>query len=126
MDNNTTETTYFRYFRNLQGELMSIDFAKQSRRRVPLFDRSCLTPDFHDQEEESAEMKELQDEVSYSLTPTERSTFLRLLDDFSIAELAKDDRVSRAAIYCRIHSMVPKNEYVKIWWERKNKINQHE
>jgi DNA-directed RNA polymerase specialized sigma24 family protein len=123
MDDDTFKTRYFRYIRTLDGRLVAIDFVRQNGRRVPRFDSSSLTPPLHDQEEDSEEMKELKAEVTYALTQIETLTFLRLLDDWPVTEVAKEDRVSRTAIYKRIENMIRKNDYVWIWWRGRNKIN---
>ena len=65
--------------------------------------------------------------VTYDLTPMEKRSFLRVTEDgFSILELAKEEGVSRPAIYCRFRRMRAKNVFVQAWWTMKKHKNQHE
>ena len=124
MDDYRSEITYFRYCRTLDGRLEPVDTARQNGRVVPRFPRSITEPPPSD-ETETAEYRELVEEVSENLNAVERGTWLRILDHQPILEIAKEDGVTRAAIYDRIHRMVEKNEYCAIWWRLKNKVNQH-
>ena len=71
---------------------------------------------------DEAEIKELQDELCYDLNEVERRTFLRIMQDWTLHEIAKDEGVSHPAIYCRIRGkdgksgMVLKNRFVWFWW----------
>lgn len=125
MDSSDHEVHYFRYVRRLDGSLEPVDLARRNGRVVPRFHPSVLEPPPTQDPEESREYRELVDEVSQNLNPLERKTWLRLLDGVPILDVAKDDHVSRAAIYDRLRRMVVKNEYVAIWWRLKNKCNQH-
>src|SRR5438128_233438 len=105
-----TETRYFRLVRDFTGKLVPVDLARRNRRLVPRFHPSMLDPLAGDVEE-LGDFHELVAEVSQNLNPLETRTWLRLLDGMSILDLAKDDRVSRAAIYSRLERMVTKNAY---------------
>jgi len=126
MDRSDYEVHYFRYVRTLDGSLEPVDLARRNGRVVPRFHPSVIEPPLPAQEpEESPEYRELVDEVSHNLNPLERKTWLRLLDGMPILDVAKDDEVTRAAIYDRLRRMIAKNDYVAIWWRLKNKTNQH-
>jgi hypothetical protein len=123
---NDPETIYFRYCRTFDGRLEPVDLARRNGRLVPRFHPSVLIPtERPDDPEQSGEYLDLLDEVCQNLTGLERQTWLKLLDQQPILEIARDAGVSRAAIYDRIRRMVNKNPYCAIWWRIKNKINQH-
>jgi Putative helix-turn-helix protein, YlxM / p13 like len=124
-DDFESETSYYRYVRRLDGGLEPVDFARRNGRLVPRFHPSVTEPEIQRQGEESDEYKELVTEVSQDLNEIERSTWLKILDERSIVEIAEEDGVTRAAVYDRIRRMVKKNDYVAIWWRLKNKVNQH-
>lgn len=132
MDDFQSEINYFRYCRRLDGSIEPVDLAKRNGRLVPRFHPSVIEPASSAEPEDSAEYRELVEEVCQNLNPVERRTWLRLLDGRSILDVAAEDGVSRAAIYERIRGnnrghigMVGKNGYVAIWWRIKNKHNQH-
>jgi len=68
------------------------------------------------------ELRELQDELCYNLNDVERRTFLRIMQDWTLHEIARDEGVSHPAIYCRLRGkdgksgMVKKNRFVWFWW----------
>jgi hypothetical protein len=125
MDASESEVHYFRYVRKVDGSLEPVDVARRNGRVVPRFHPSVLEPPETTDPEETPEYQELVSEISQNLNPTEKGTWLRLLDGASICDIASDARVSRAAIYDRIKRMVAKNDYVAIWWRLKNKVNQY-
>ncbi len=119
------ETLYFRSCRNLSGKSRDLSFCKRNGRPEPIF-----PPNWSEQEQESdnQELQELIEEICYGLSPIERSTWLLLIDGLSLSEIARNDCVSRQAIYARIRGtkkspggMIAKNEYVAIWWKLHNK-----
>lgn len=74
------------------------------------------------------QVQELLDELSKNLTPLERSTWERLMDGSSIAEIAGQDSIKCSAVYARIRGnskgqggMISKNEYVALWWSLHDK-----
>jgi hypothetical protein len=125
MDTPDYDTHYFRYCRRLDGSLEPIDLAKRNQRRVPRFHPSVIEAP-ESEPEESAEYRELVEEVSQNLNAVERRTWLKIIDGRSTLDIAAEDGVSRAAVYCRLKAMVRKNAYVAIWWRLKKKKNQHE
>jgi hypothetical protein len=122
----TAETTYYRYCRGHDGRLYSVDVAKRNGRAVPLFPPSAFESESLGDGEHTSDFLETVEIVTYDLTEVQRRTFLRLtIDGRSILDVAKEEAVSRAAIYARIRAMVHRNLFVKAWWLNKNKVNQH-
>jgi hypothetical protein len=123
------ESTYFSYFRRIDGSLQSAGRAKRNGRVVPTFAPSALEPEAYSAMEESSEYKALKREVLYNLTPCEQRTLERRADGVPVSEIAKEEGVSRAAIRKRILAMISKNEYMEISSRHgilKRKKNQHE
>lgn len=118
-----SETTFFRYCRDHNGKLVPLDVARRNKCLVPRFHPSITDPHSPQDAEESSEYQELVEEVSQNLNPVERRTWLKILDGQSIREIAKEEGVSRQAIYDRIRRMVKKNQYCAIWWRIHNKGN---
>jgi hypothetical protein len=124
MDTEANETLYFRYCRTLDGSLVAIDTARQNGRLVPRFSPNQFEPLPDDS---SSELDELVVEVCQNLSSIERRTWLQIIDGLTIVDIAAADGVSRAAIYERIRGnskgqggMIAKNDYCRIWWERRN------
>jgi hypothetical protein len=70
-----------------------------------------------------------QSRLFVNLNPTERETWRKILNAESIAGIAEDEGVSRAAIYSRIlgssrgrGGMIRKNFWVLLWWEMRQRI----
>ncbi len=112
--NSFDETTYFRYCRKIDGSLEPVDVARRNDRLVPRFHSSVFETEFQPEPDESPEYRELVAEVTQKLTPVQSRTFLRLADGASILEIAKEENVSRAAIYDRIKRMIRRNAYCAI------------
>lgn len=128
MDQSDYETTYFRYVRKLDGSLEPVDLARRNGRLVPRFHPSVTEPEGRSADAETSDFQELVEEVSQNLTETERRTWLRILDGRSILDIAEEDGVSRAAVYCRIHHMIAHNPYCAIsavHGALRQKTNQH-
>jgi DNA-directed RNA polymerase specialized sigma24 family protein len=121
------ETTYYRYCRDQSGKLVSIDLARENGRLVPRFPREITEPGFISSEEESAEFVELVEEVSQGLNELERRRWLlATVNEQSISEIAKTEKVSRSAIIDSFRRMARKNDYVAIWLRNKKQRNQYE
>ena len=108
-----SEVSYFRYCRDQRGNLVPIDLARRNGRLVPRFPPSMIEPAVPG-EEESDEFGDLVAEVTQNLTAVQSRTFLRLADGASILEIAKEENISRAAIYDRIKRMIRRNAYCAI------------
>jgi hypothetical protein len=126
-DKPEADVHYFRYVRDLYGNLVPVNFARRGPCRVPYFPSSMTEPPPPQDEEGSREYHETIEVVTYDLTPMEKRSFLRVTEDgFSILELAKEEGVSRPAIYCRFRCIRAKNVFVQAWWTMKKHKNQHE
>jgi len=126
MNSDEYEVSYFRYCHSLIGALEPIDVARRNGRLVPCFPQSLIAgPPGDTAAEESAEYRQLVEEVCQNLNKIERRTWLRILEGRPILDVAIEEHVSRTAIYDRIRRMVEKNAYCAIWWQLKNKVNQH-
>lgn len=120
------ETTEFRQWRTLDGSAEPVDLIRRNKQLVPRYSPAVTEPPAVDR----GELKRLLREVMYELTPCERRTWLLLMLGFSIVETARKERVSRTAIYERIRGnskgqggMIRKNDYVRIWWERRKDLH---
>lgn len=132
MNDKFDETTYYRHFRTLDGRLEPIDVVRRNGRLVPRFSPSCTehnpTP-----LTQSTDLRELLREVMYGLNRKQRRTWLLLLLQYPILEVARQERVTPTAIYERLRGsskghggMIRKNEYVAIWWRRQRKHDDHD
>jgi hypothetical protein len=64
-----------------------------------------------------------QERLFVNLTPIERETWRKILGARTIASIAKEEGISRAAVYARIEGngkgqggMIAKNFWVLLWW----------
>lgn len=106
--------SYFRYCRDHQGNLVPVDVARRNDRRVPRFPPSITEPAAAPDDEESEDFRELVEEVTRELTPTQRRRFLRLADGVSVMDLAEEENVTRPAIYDSIKRMICRGPYCAI------------
>ena len=129
MNSSNDEVNYYHYVRNHAGALVAVGTIRRNKRQVPRFDPPMTEPELSPGDPEaSPDYRELVEEITYDLTPVERDTLLRLADGLPIVELAKEDNVSRQAIYTRIAGMIRKNEYCAIaavYGVLRKKTNQH-
>jgi hypothetical protein len=70
-----------------------------------------------------------QERLFVNLTPIERETWRKILSAQSITSIAKEEGVSRAAIYARIEGnrkgqggMIAKNVWCLLWWRLRQKL----
>ncbi len=130
MNNTDDETTYFRYIRTLDGRLEPVDVARHNGRLIARFSPAHTDPE--GTRAAGSDFRRLIREVMYALNRTERRTWGLLLLGNSIVEVARAERVSRAAIYERIRGskgcggMIRKNDYVRIWWRNQRKGTTYE
>lgn len=118
MSDRNFDTTYYRYCRDITGKLVPVDLGRQNGRCAPRFDREITAPEARPLV--SRDFRELVVEVTRGLTRIQRRTWLKIIfNGLSIAQIALDEKVTRTAIYQRIHQMVRKNGYVAIWWRRR-------
>jgi hypothetical protein len=110
----------FRVFRDLRGSVQSVSGGRRNGKPAVFFPRSLgEAPD------PTAEQPDLceQQRLFVNLNALERETWRNILQAQSIASIAKQEGVSRAAIYARIQGnnkgqggMVAKNFWVLLWW----------
>ena len=116
---------------DLNGTVRSVPIGKRSGYHVPMFAPGDFDPTgSRDDETHQLSFDELLEAVSGNLTPKERRTWHRILKGASICQVAREDGVSRAAVYERIRGnskkgggMVVKNPFVAIWWIRRQEKN---
>ena len=72
---------------------------------------------------------EEQAKLFVNLNPLERETWRKLLAARSIASIAREEGVSRSAIYARIEGnsrcqggMISKNPWILLWWRLRRKL----
>jgi hypothetical protein len=110
----------FRVFRDLRGSVQSVGAGRRNGKPAVFFPRSLAEPP-----DPAAEQPALceQPRLFVNLNALERETWRKILQAQSIASIAKQEGVSRAAIYARIQGnnkgqggMVAKNFWVLLWW----------
>jgi hypothetical protein len=126
MEDAPFELLRFRHCRDLGGNTISISVGRRNGKPAVFFPPTpcppCKTPDgtddFRDQER-----------LFINLNPVERGTWRKLLATQSIASIAKEEGVSRAAIYARIQGngkgqggMIAKNFWVLLWWRLRQRL----
>jgi len=122
-----SEVTYYQYCRDLHGNLVAVDIARQNGRLVPRFPRDTAEPYYLPGDPETPDYLELVEEVCQNLTGTERRRFLLAIrDNQSISNIAATDGVSRQAVIDCFRRAAKRCPYVEIWLRHKKKKNQHE
>jgi len=119
MEQNSPELLQFRRCRDLHGNSVDLTFGRRNGKPAvflpPIFEDPAPAP----------EPQELTDRSKHfiNLNPVERETWKKLLRAQSVASIAKEEGVSRAAIYARIQGnscgqggMIAKNFWVLLWW----------
>ena len=110
----------FRVFRDLHGSVQSAGGGRRNGRPAIFFPQSLSEPP-----DPAAEQTDLCDQqrLFVNLNALERETWRKILQAPSIASIAEQEGVSRAAIYARIQGnnkgqggMVAKNFWVLLWW----------
>lgn len=116
----------FQRYRNLDGSASKASRAKRNGRLY-----LSISPHGWDQEDptERPERHEIS-KYYVNLNPLERKTWSSILRGLTISDIARDERVSRQAILCRIRGngrgeggMIAKNFWVLIWWMCRHAIN---
>jgi hypothetical protein len=126
-DDSDFEVTYYRYCRDIHGNLVPIDMVRRGGRAVPRFPRDITDAYWLPQDSNSPDYAELLEEVCQCLNEIERRRWLLAISDGqSISVIAEMQGVSRQAIIDCFHRMAIKNPYVAIWLRYKNNRNQHE
>lgn len=109
----------FRLYRSFNGSFSPLDVVRRNRKVVPSFRPRSFEPgsepDLHPRRNQLPARL-------LNLTPIQARTFDHILKGKSIAEIAREEGVSRSAIYQRIKGtrgrggMISKNPWAYIWW----------
>lgn len=123
MDLNEQESLIFQSCRSLDGSIHSVNLGRRNGKLTPLFHPAWTSWLGQPKEVCKNRFVNIRREISRNLTPVERRTWKKLIDGKSILEIAKEEGVSRTAIYERIRGnskaqggMIAKNDYVAAWW----------
>jgi len=110
----------FKTCRDLYGGVQQISVGRRNGRPAIFF-----PPDIAEPTAPTGPAPDLreQERLFVNLTPVERETWRKILCAQSIASIAKEEGISRAAIYARIEGngkgqggMIAKNFWVLLWW----------
>jgi hypothetical protein len=114
------ESFRFKACRDLYGCVRPISVGRRNGRPAIFFPPDIAEPTA---EADSAPDLREQERLFVNLTPVERETWCKILSARTIASIAKEEGVSRAAIYARIEGnskgqggMIAKNFWVLLWW----------
>jgi hypothetical protein len=119
------ELLQFRRCCDLQGNPMSVTVGRRNGKATVF-----LAP----QDRETAQAPELQEfwnkeRFFINLTPLERQTWRKILSAQSISSIAREEGVSRQAVYARIlgnakgqGGMIAKNVWVLLWWRLRQRF----
>jgi hypothetical protein len=120
MQNDLAETLRFRQCRDLGGCALPLNVGRRNGKPSAFFPPHLTVPT--ETEPAPTERRE-QARLFINLNPVERQTWRKLLAAQPIASIAKEEGVSRAAIYARIAGnrkgqggMIAKNFWVLLWW----------
>jgi hypothetical protein len=108
------------------GRIVSVDIGKRIGGKIILLTPNEIDPTDTPASKYSADHVGLLRDLYRNLTRIQRRTWHKLLLGRSIADIANEEGVRRAAIYCRIRSMANRNGFCKRWWRRRARTNQHE
>ena len=117
----TEDTTYFRYCRMLDGALVAVDIARRNGRRVPLFSPSVIHYPQPTETYPATCVRQQDCRYYVNLNDVERRTWRQILAAIPIGTIARNEGVSRQAIYARLlgrrgyGGMIGKNYWVLIW-----------
>jgi hypothetical protein len=110
----------FRAYCDLAGNRQSISYGRRNGRRSVFLPRSFGEPAGSDTRPIDYDE---QNRLFINLNSLERQTWRKILSAHSIANIAEQEGVSRAAIYARIQGnakgqggMIAKNFWVLLWW----------
>jgi len=114
------ESFRFKTRRDLYGGVQPISIGRRNGRPAIFFPPDIAEPIA--EAESTPDLRE-QERLYVNLTPVERETWRKILCAQSIASIAKEEGISRAAVYARIEGngkgqggMIAKNFWVLLWW----------
>ena len=126
MPNQDFETLRFPVCRDLHGALHNVSAGKRNGKPAIFFPGTFTEPE--QPMNPKPDIRE-QERLFVNLNPLERETWRKILAAQSIASIAKEEGVSRAAIYARIQGnskgqggMIGKNLWVLLWWQLRQKL----
>jgi hypothetical protein len=125
MEDAPYELLRYQQCRNLGGELVSVTAGRRNGKPAVFFPPDLEGPFEHHEHEDARD----QERFFINLNSVERETWRKLLAAQSIASIAKEEGVSRAAIYARIQGnnkgqggMIAKNFWVLLWWRLRQEL----
>jgi len=120
------ESFRFKICRDLYGGVQPISTGRRNGRPAIFFPPDIAKPTALPGP--APDLRE-QERLYVNLTPIERQTWRKILSAQSIASIASEEGVSRAAIYARIEGngkgqggMIAKNFWVLLWWLMRQKL----
>ncbi|HEV8059285.1 MAG TPA: hypothetical protein VGP68_05410 [Gemmataceae bacterium] len=126
MPNDNFEILKFQACRDLRGSIQGVSVGRRNGRPAAFFSPTFgepAPPAPPDPE------REQQERLFVNLTPIECETWRKLLRAQSVASIAKEEGVSRAAIYARIQGngrgqggMIAKNPWILLWWRLRQRL----
>jgi hypothetical protein len=126
MDTDLVETLFFRRCADVSGTCQQLQFGRRNGRLSVFLGRSFDHPP--EDEASDAAFSE-REHLFINLNPVERGTWRKILAAQSITSIAKEEGVSRAAIYARIQGnrfgqggMIGKNFWVLLWWRLRQQM----
>jgi RNA polymerase sigma factor (sigma-70 family) len=124
------DACYFPYVSRLDGTLVSIGTVRRNGKLVPRFDPSVYEPAESEEDEEEAVKSpsylRFEDAALDDLDELNRRIArLAMVLGRTNGEIGQMIGVSRSAISQRLKRMARKNQAVRMWWRRQNKINQY-
>ena len=124
-----SEAGYLQRYRRLDGSIERVSVGRRNGRLLALLPPSCTEPP--DKEKPMAIFE--QSRLYVNLNPLERDTWQKILKGQSIRDIAREEGVTRSAIYSRIAGnskgqggMVSKNFWVLLWWLLRQRTTSHE
>ena len=126
MPHHDFETRQFPVFRNLHGAVQYATTGKRNGQPSVFFSPGCAEPSL-----EPVVERNLRDHprLFVNLNSVERETWRKILAARSIADIAKEEGTSRAAIYERIRGnsrgqggMIAKSPWVLLWWRSRQSL----
>jgi len=125
-----SDALQFRHYRSVDGRVRPLDVIRRNSKLVPQFSAADLQ--FPDKEPSAVcTCRELPGKF-LNLTPVQARTWEQILAGKTISDIARNERVSRAAIYQRIRGssgrggMTRRNLWVFIWWKFLQEQQSHE
>lgn len=124
-----SEAGCLQYYRRLDGSIERLSQGRRNKRAVAFLPPSCTAPPDGKEVIEMYEQKRLY----VNLNPLESETWKKILKGQSIKDIAREEGVSRQAVYSRITGnskgqggMIGKNFWVLLWWLLRQKSHIYE